>query len=97
MPPVMGAAAFVMSAFSGIPYSTILQYAIFPACLYYLSLFLIVDLEARRLRLPLMHSDITFKQTVRDYGHMIVPIVLLVYLLIQAIRPDLPVVRFWRR
>ena len=48
MPPVMGAAAFVMSAFSGIPYTTILGYAIFPACLYYLSLFLIVDLEARR-------------------------------------------------
>jgi TRAP transporter 4TM/12TM fusion protein len=89
MPPVMGAAAFVMSAFSGIPYSTILMYAIFPACLYYLSLFIIVDLEARRLKLPIMESDITLGQTLRDYGHMIVPIVVLILLLIAGYTPRL--------
>ena len=89
MPPVMGAAAFVMSAFSGIPYSTILKYAIFPACLYYLSLFFIVDLEARRLKLPIMESDITFRKTLRDYGHMSVPIVVLIALLILGYTPRL--------
>jgi TRAP transporter 4TM/12TM fusion protein len=89
MPPVMGAAAFVMSAFSGIPYSTIIMYAIFPAVLYYLSLFFIVDLEARRLKLPLMTSDISFVQTIRDYGHMVIPIVALVYLLLGGFTPRL--------
>lgn len=89
MPPVMGAAAFVMSAFSGIPYTTILGYAIFPACLYYMSLFLIVDLEARRLRLPIIVSDITFRETLRDYGHMIIPIVVLVLLLVTGYTPRL--------
>ena len=66
MPPVMGAAAFVMAAMSGIPYSTIIVYAIFPACLYYLSLFFIVDLEARRLKLPLMYSEVSFWHTIKD-------------------------------
>jgi TRAP-type uncharacterized transport system fused permease subunit len=36
-----------MSAFSGIPYSTILKYAIFPAILFYMSLFFIID-DSRR-------------------------------------------------
>ncbi len=89
MPPVMGAAAFVMAAFSGIPYSTIIGYAIFPAVLYYLSLFFIVDLEARRLKLPLMKPEITLKETLRDYGHMIIPIAVLVYTLIAGFTPRL--------
>jgi TRAP transporter 4TM/12TM fusion protein len=89
MPPVMGAAAFVMAAFSGIPYSSILGYAIFPAVLYFLSLFVMVDLEARRLKLPLLKSDITLVQTMRGYGHMIVPIVVLVYTLVAGYTPRL--------
>ncbi len=89
MPPVMGAAAFVMAAFSGIPYSTIIGYAIFPAILYYMSLFFIVDLEARRLKLPLMKADITLRETLRDYGHMVIPIVVLVYTLVGGYTPRL--------
>ncbi|OPY64729.1 MAG: Sialic acid TRAP transporter permease protein SiaT [Syntrophorhabdaceae bacterium PtaU1.Bin034] len=89
MPPVMGAAAFVMAAFSGIPYSTILGYAIFPAVLYYVSLFFIVDLEARRLKLPLMKAEITLKETLRDYGHMIIPIAVLIYTLVSGFTPRL--------
>lgn len=89
MPPVMGAAAFVMSAFSGIPYATIIRYAIFPAVLYYISLFITVDLEARRLKLPGMEPETTFKATLRDYGHMILPIGVLVYLLVAGYTPRL--------
>ncbi len=89
MPPVMGAAAFVMAAFSGIPYSTIIGYAIFPAVLYYMSLFFIVDLEARRLKLPLMVADIGLWETLRDYGHMIIPIAVLIYTLVAGFTPRL--------
>jgi TRAP transporter 4TM/12TM fusion protein len=89
MPPVMGAAAFVMAAFSGIPYSTILGYAIFPAVLYFLSLFIIVDLEARRLKLPLMKPEITLTRTLLDYGHMIIPIAVLIYTLVGGFTPRL--------
>lgn len=89
MPPVMGAAAFVMAAFSGIPYSEIIVRAFFPAFLYYLSLYFTVDMEARRLRLGHLRPDITFLQTLRDYGHMILPIVILVYLLVAGYTPRL--------
>ncbi len=87
MPPVMGAAAFVMAAFSGIPYSEIIIYALFPAILYYFSLFLTVDLEARRLKLPGQEPEVTLKETLRDYGHMIIPIVVLVYFLVAGYTP----------
>lgn len=89
MPPVMGAAAFVMSAFSGFPYSDIIIYAIFPAILYYLSLFITVDLEARRLRLPGLAPEITIKETMKNFGHMIIPIVVLVYFLVTGYTPRL--------
>lgn len=87
MPPVMGAAAFVMAAFSGIPYSDIILYALFPAVLYYVSLFVTVDLEARRLKLPGFAPEITLKETLRDYGHMLVPIIVLVYFLVAGYTP----------
>ncbi|MCB2190132.1 MAG: TRAP transporter fused permease subunit [Deltaproteobacteria bacterium] len=89
MPPVMGAAAFVMSAFSGIPYSTIIYYALFPAVLYFISVFITVDLEARKHRLPGLKVDVTPSQTMRDYGHMLIPLGLLVYMLVAGYTPSL--------
>ncbi len=49
MPPVMGAAAFLMAEYLQVPYGTIMTAAIIPAGLYYLALFAQVDLEAARL------------------------------------------------
>jgi len=89
MPPVMGAAAFVMSAFTGIPYAKICFYAAFPAILYYLSLFCYVDLEARRLKLQGLEPEFTFKVILRDYGHMLVPIAVLLYFLLTGYTPRL--------
>ncbi|TEB07276.1 Sialic acid TRAP transporter permease protein SiaT [Pelotomaculum schinkii] len=89
MPPIMGAAAFVMSAFSGIAYSDIIIYAIFPAVLYYLSLFVTVDLEARRLKLSGSKPEMTIKETMKNFGHMIIPILVLVYLLLVGYTPRL--------
>jgi TRAP transporter 4TM/12TM fusion protein len=89
MPPVMGAAAFVMAAFSGIPYSTIIYYAIFPAILYYMSVFITVDLEARRTRLRGVEPESTVLDTIKDYGHMLIPLVILVYFLVSGYTPRL--------
>ncbi len=52
MPPVMGAAAFLMAEYLRVPYSTILVAAIAPALLYYLSVYVQIDFLARRLALP---------------------------------------------
>ena len=49
MPPVMGAAAFLMVEYVGIPYSEIVKHAILPAVLSYIALFYIVHLEALKL------------------------------------------------
>ena len=50
-PPVMGAAAFIMAEFIGVPYTTIILAAIIPATLYYTTLFMVVHFEAKRLGL----------------------------------------------
>ncbi len=51
MPPVMGAAAFLMVEFVGIPYSEVVQHAVLPAVISYIALFYIVHLEATKLGL----------------------------------------------
>jgi TRAP transporter 4TM/12TM fusion protein len=89
MPPVMGAAAFVMSAFSGIPYRTIIYYAFFPAVLFFVCIFVTVHLEAKRLNLPGMEPETTIRDTVKSYGHMILPIAVLVYMLVAGYTPRL--------
>jgi len=57
MPPVMGAAAFLMTEYVGLPYSEIVKHALLPAVISYIALFYIVDLEAVKLgSRPLMRS-----------------------------------------
>jgi TRAP transporter 4TM/12TM fusion protein len=54
MPPVMGAAAFLMTEFVGIPYSDVIKHAFLPATISYIALFYIVHLEALKLDLPVI-------------------------------------------
>ena len=51
MPPIMGAAAFLMADYLGVPYSNIIVRAIVPAVLYFLGIFIAVHLEAKKLGL----------------------------------------------
>lgn len=51
MPPIMGAAAFLMADFVGVPYSSIIGRAILPAILYFAGIFISVHLEAKKLNL----------------------------------------------
>lgn len=89
MPPVMGAAAFVVSAFSGIPYVKIITYALFPAVLYYAGLLITVHMEALRLGLPGTEPEISLKEALRGYWHMLIPVALLIYLLFSGFTPRL--------
>lgn len=59
MPPVMGAAAFLMIEYVGIPYTDIIRHALLPAMLSYISLFYIVHLEALKLGLQAMEAAAT--------------------------------------
>lgn len=85
MPPIMGAAAFLMAEFARIPYVTIMQYAIFPAILFFLGIFVTVDLEAKKLRLRGLRSDELpdWKSQAPKYLHLLVPIGILIWLIVQ--------------
>lgn len=83
MPPIMGAAAFIMADYLGISYWSVVKAAFFPAMLYYLVLFFMVDLEAGKRKLfGRPRSELpSVKQTMRESGFLIIPILVLIYLL----------------
>jgi TRAP transporter 4TM/12TM fusion protein len=89
MPPVMGAAAFVMAEFLGMSYTTIMVAAVIPAFLYYLALWCMVHQEARktglvglpRERLPRLWETLTAQ------GHLLLPVIGIVVLLLQGYTP----------
>mgnify|MGYP005849949625 FL=1 len=91
MPPVMGAAAFIMADFLGVPYSALVLMAVVPALLAYTTLFILVDLEALKLGLKgLPKADLPkFWPTLRAGLHYIFPLAYLLYaLLIIELSPE---------
>lgn len=86
MPPVMGAAAFVMADFLQMPYREIVLAAIMPALLYFLALGATVDLEARKLGLGVLAAaDMPrVRSVLRDRGHMLLPLAWLVWRIVSG-------------
>ena len=84
MPPVMGAAAFVMASFIGVTYFEVVKHAFLPAIISYIALFYISHLEALKLNLKGMdENDIPkLKKTFFGGIHFLVPIFVLIYLLV---------------
>jgi len=84
MPPVMGAAAFVMASFIGVTYFEIVKHAFLPAIISYVALFYISHLEALKLNLKGMEEkDVpNLKNTFLSGLHFLIPIFVLVYLLV---------------
>ena len=81
MPPIMGAAAFLMADYLGVPYSDIIGRAILPACLYFLGVFLSVHLEAKRLGLKGLRKEQlpVLKELVKE-SYLLLPLFILIYL-----------------
>jgi TRAP transporter 4TM/12TM fusion protein len=86
MPPVMGAAAFLMAEYLSIPYGEVALAAAIPACLYYLALFAQVDLEAARLGLAgVARGEVPRLAPVMRLGWVfLVPLAVLVWALMIA-------------
>jgi TRAP transporter 4TM/12TM fusion protein len=76
MPPVMGAAAFVMAEFQGVPYAQVALWAAIPALLYYVGVFFAVHFEAKRYKLAgVPKSELPrFFTVMGERGHLFVPI-----------------------
>jgi len=88
MPPIMGAAAFVMAEMLSIPYIKIIFYASFSAFLYYFALFHIVNIEARKYGLKgEAKEDLPEKSRVLKKSYLLLPIIILLFLLIRGYSP----------
>lgn len=81
MPPIMGAAAFLMADYVGVPYSNIVVRAILPAVLYFLGIFIAVHLEAKKEGLRgLTREELPrFKPLVKQI-YLLLPLIVLIYL-----------------
>jgi TRAP transporter 4TM/12TM fusion protein len=89
MPPVMGAAAFVMAEFTGIPYITICLYAMIPALLYYFALFMSIHFMAGKMGLKgIPREELPrLKNVLAARGHMFIPLGIIVYMMIKGYTP----------
>ena len=84
MPPVMGAGAFLMAEYARVPYPSIVVAATLPAFLFFLSVMLIVDIEAAKENLKgLKAEDLPrFLTVLRQWGHLSIPVLVLIYMLV---------------
>ena len=90
-PPIMGAAAFIMTEFLGVPYTTIIIAAIVPATMHYLGVLVQVHLEAKRTGIRGMdESDLPrLWPTIRRGWPTVIPLIILVGTIIQGYTPYL--------
>ena len=87
MPPIMGAAAFLMADYVQIPYSQIALKAILPAVLYFAGIFVAVHLEAKKLGLRgLSREELPKLRPLLKKVYLLLPLVLLVYLVSTSTR-----------
>ena len=89
MPPVMGAAAFLMAEFVGVPYIEVVKAAVIPAILYYTGVWLGVHYEAKKCGLRGMNRDELPKisNLIKEKGHLAIPLIIIVYLLVAGYTP----------
>ena len=95
MPPVMASAGFLMSEYTGIPYVNVMQYILVPAVLYFLAVGIMVHIYAVKEKIPTVpREDLpSLKKTIMDRGHLALPLIILIYLLVAGFSPGYAVVR----
>ncbi len=85
-PPILGAAAFIMSELIATPYSAIVRASVLPAFLYFFSVFLSVHFEAKRKKLdgtPREELPV-LKEVLKEGGHLLLPLVILIVLICMS-------------
>jgi TRAP transporter 4TM/12TM fusion protein len=89
MPPIMGAAAFIMAEFLNVPYLMIAKAAAIPACLYFFGVFMEVHFEAKRCNLRgLSRAELPkFGDVMRERGHLFVPLFAIIIFLSIGFTP----------
>jgi TRAP transporter 4TM/12TM fusion protein len=89
MPPMMGAAAFIMAEYLSTPYIKICMYAVFPAILYYYAVFIMVHLTAKKTGMKgLKREELpSVRKAIKDGWHLILSVVTLLSLLSLGFSP----------
>ncbi|QXM05238.1 TRAP transporter permease [Crassaminicella indica] len=89
MPPIMGAASFMMASFLGIPYIKVMYAGIIPAIFYYFAIFTMVNFEAKKIGLKGMDKSQLpdIKKVIKNEGHLMIPIIIILILLIKGLTP----------
>ncbi len=87
MPPIMGAAAFLMAEYIGIPYMEVATKAIVPALLYFAGIFIAVHLEAKKLGLKgIPREELPTGKYLLKNCYLIIPLMLLVWIVSAGVR-----------
>jgi len=87
MPPIMGAGGFIMAELTGEPYSTIMLVAIFPALMYFFSVFVMVHYEAKRHDIRGEKSDVSATEILKREWFYILPLVTITVLMLMGYSP----------
>ncbi len=97
LPPVMGAVAFLIADFLQVDYITVALAALIPALLYFIAIFIMIDLRAARYDKGAEKPKaevIDMKQTIKTKGHLMLPLVVMVYMLV-IVQVSPPLAAFW--
>lgn len=89
MPPIMGAAAFLMAESLGIPYLNVVKAAIIPAILYFAGIFIMVHLEAKKIGLKGMDKESLpkFLPLLLKKGYLVLPLAAIIFFLVTGKTP----------
>jgi TRAP transporter 4TM/12TM fusion protein len=87
MPPIMGAGGFIMAEMTGLPYSQIMLVAIFPALMYFFSVFVMVHYYAKRNNIVGEKSERSASEILKKEWFYIMPLVVITILMLMGYSP----------
>jgi TRAP transporter 4TM/12TM fusion protein len=87
MPPIMGAGGFIMAELTGVPYSRIMLVAIFPAIMYFFSVFVMVHYEAKKHNIVGVKSEHSAMEILKKQWVYILPLVVITIFMLNGYSP----------
>jgi len=87
MPPIMGAGGFIMAELTGVPYSTIMLVAIFPALMYFFSVFCMVHYEAKKENIVGEKSKFSAMEIFKKQWFYIIPLAVITIFMLYGFSP----------
>ncbi|MBC8318485.1 MAG: TRAP transporter fused permease subunit [Desulfobulbaceae bacterium] len=87
MPPIMGAGGFIMAELTGLPYSRIMLVALFPALMYFFSVFVMVHYEAKKTNVVGKKHPVSAKEILKKEWFYIMPLVIITIFMLTGYSP----------